>query len=275
MNGSNWMHQMTWVEVENYLANDDIVLVPVGATEQHGRHMALFTDTEWAIGMSEGAAELEKVLIAPPVHYGWGPHHMAYKGTITLRAETLTQLCVDIGESLAFQGFRKIVFVNGNRVANLPAMQIAASKLRHLTGAFVAVVDAGLLARRQIREICTSEAGGLGHAGESETAYMLHRHPEFVDMAKAVDATRHQGRFSASHHSIDEPFDGDCAYVPAIAEEFHRASESWGGVTGDAAKATAETGARIHAALSRALADFIRDVVRPRKVNLHQLQVPS
>lgn len=30
--------------------------------------------------MSEGAAELEKVLIAPPVHYGWGPHHMAYKG---------------------------------------------------------------------------------------------------------------------------------------------------------------------------------------------------
>ena len=44
---------------------------------------------------------------------------------------------VDIGESLIHHGFRKIVFVNGNRIANLPPMEIAAAKLRFSTGAYV------------------------------------------------------------------------------------------------------------------------------------------
>ena len=61
---------------------------------------------------------------------------------------------VDIGESLIHHGFRKIVFVNGNRIANLPPMEIAAAKLRFSTGAYVSVVDAGLIARREVGEIC-------------------------------------------------------------------------------------------------------------------------
>lgn len=275
MNASRWIHEMTWVEIEKYLQSDDIALIPVGATEQHGRHMALFTDTGWAVGLCEGVATQANALIAPPVHYGWGPHHMAYPGTITLRSATLTQLCIDIGESLAYHGFRKLIFVNGNRVANLPAMQLAASKLRFATGAFVAVADAGLLAKKAIRELCTSPLGGLGHAGESETSYMLHHWPHLVDMSEAQSIVRKHGRFSTSAAPLEPPFDGESVYVPSVDSEFRAATESAGGLAGDATASTAEKGRLIHEALCTALTDFIQEVVQPKKISLKEIQIPT
>ena len=111
-------------------------------------------DTGWAIAVAEGAALATGTLVAPPQHVGWSPHHLAYCGALTFRPETLISVMVDIGESLIHHGFRKIVFVNGNRIANLPPMEIAAAKLRFSTGAYVSVVDAGLIARREVGEIC-------------------------------------------------------------------------------------------------------------------------
>ncbi len=275
MNGSRWIQEMTWVEIQEFLTQGDTVLVPVGATEQHAEHMTLFMDTGWAIGLCNGVAKLANVLIAPPVHYGWGPHHMCYPGTITLRSDTLKQLCIDIGESLAFHGFKKIIFVNGNRVANLPAMQLAASTLRFRTGAFVGVADAGLLAKKAVREICTSPIGGLGHAGESETSYMLHLWPEQVDMSKAKTLERQHGRFSTSANSLEPPFDGESVYVPSIDSEFRLVSEPAGGLVGDAQSATAEKGKLIFEQVSQALADFINEVVAPKKVTLKKIDIPA
>ena len=87
-------------------------------------------DTGWAIAVAEGAALATGTLVAPPQHVGWSPHHLAYCGALTFRPETLISVMVDIGESLIHHGFKKIVFVNGNRIANLPPMEIAAAKLR-------------------------------------------------------------------------------------------------------------------------------------------------
>ncbi len=275
MNNSRWIQEMTWVEIKEFLIEGDTVLVPVGATEQHAEHMTLFMDTGWAIGLCEGVAKLANVLIAPPVHYGWGPHHMAYPGTITLRSDTLKQVCIDIGESLAYHGFKKIIFVNGNRVANLPAMQLAASTLRFRTGAFVAVADTGLLAKKAVRDICSSAPGGLGHAGESETSYMLYLWPEQVDMSKAKVLERKHGRFATSASSLEPPFDGESVYVPSIDEEFLQLSEPVGGLVGDAQSATAEKGRRIHECISQALADFINQVVVPKKVTLKKIDIPA
>lgn len=276
MNNSNWIHEMTWEEIAEYLKSNDIALVPVGATEQHGRHMTLFMDTGWAVGICKGVAKLSNALIAPPVHYGWGPHHLAYPGTLTLRSQTLVQVCIDIGESLAYHGFKKIIFVNGNRVANLPAMQMAASALRHSTGAYVAVADAGLIAKKAVRAICDSDAGGLGHAGESETSYMLHHWPEQVQMEKAEKSNRKHARFSTSAGQLEDPFDGESVYVPAIADEFFQATQASGGTAGDPTRATAEKGKLIHEAITNSLADFLKEVVVPKKVNLRAgLRIPS
>ena len=272
--GSNWIHELKWPEIAEYLEHSDIALIPIGATEQHGRHLPLYVDTGWAVGMAEGAAERCGVLIAPPVHYGWGPHHMAYPGTITLRSDTLIQLAMDIGESLIYHGFKKLVFINGNRVANLPPMEIAASKLRFLTGAYVAVADSGLIAKAAINDVCESPEGGLGHAGESETAYTLYRHPELVDMEKAVDAQSNPGRFILSHKAMEPPFDGDSVYVPRTDIDMARTTEASGGVAGRATFATREKGERIHEIISAALADFIETHVRPATVELKDVAIP-
>src|SRR5882762_5419747 len=85
---SLWLHELRWPEVAAYLSTDDVVLIPIGATEQHGRHLPLAVDTGWAIGASEIAARKTGVLVAPALHYGWSPHHMGYPGTVTLAADT-------------------------------------------------------------------------------------------------------------------------------------------------------------------------------------------
>src|SRR3546814_15176312 len=89
---SHWIHEMSHVEVADYLKTDDIALIPFGATEQHGAHAPMMLDTAWAIAAAEGAARKTNVLIAPPVHYGWSYSHMGFPGTLTLSAAHIVTL---------------------------------------------------------------------------------------------------------------------------------------------------------------------------------------
>ena len=54
---TRWIHEMPWTAIEDYLEGDDIALLPIGATEQHGPHLPLIVDTGWAMAMAEGAEE--------------------------------------------------------------------------------------------------------------------------------------------------------------------------------------------------------------------------
>jgi creatinine amidohydrolase len=191
LDDSVWLHERSWPSIAVYLKTCDIALLPVGATEQHGAHTPLMVDTGWAAWISERVAARTGVLVAPPLHFGWSPHHLAYPGGITLRPETLTQVIVDVGESLLVQGFRKLVLVNGNRVANLPPMEIAATKLRFSSGAHVSVVDIGLIARREVVAICDSGPGAVDHAADAETSFMLgHQSPSELHRCHRRRATR-------------------------------------------------------------------------------------
>ena len=245
---SCWLEELKWPEVEAYLKQDDVVLVPIGATEQHGRHLPLMTDTGWAVAAGEGAAREAGVLVAPALPIGWSPHHLGYPGSLTLRPETLTQVTLDICESLVHHGFRRIVLVNGNRIANLPPLEVALSKLRHKTGALAAIADTGLIAKREVDAICTSPPGGQDHAGESETAFMLHWRPDLVDMDQAVSHIPERGSRFFEPSEFEAAFDGNAVSVARLAADQPRNAAS-GGVSGDARAATADKGARILAAI--------------------------
>jgi creatinine amidohydrolase len=270
---SIWLHELSWPEIERHLKHDDVALVPIGATEQHGLHLPLMTDTGWAIVAAEGAAQKAGALAAPPLHVGWSPHHMGFPGSLTLRPETLTQVTLDTCESLVCHGFRRIVIVNGNRIANLPPLEIAASKLRHSTGAQVVIADVGLIAKEEVDAVCTSAPGGQDHAGESETAFMLAWRPDLVDMAKAV--TEMPKRRSAFHESIEfEPaYYGNSISVVRTAADKPRGPGSTG-VSGDARAATPEKGERIIAAIVDNLARLIEEI-RAAPLGEVRAQVPS
>jgi len=89
---SVWLHENKWEDVEAYLRVKKTVIVPFGSVEQHAKHLPMGTDTFVALRIAEDAGKETNTLVVPPTWFGFAPHHMAYPGTITFRAETLTNV---------------------------------------------------------------------------------------------------------------------------------------------------------------------------------------
>ncbi|MFM9848571.1 MAG: creatininase family protein [Hyphomicrobiaceae bacterium] len=274
---SPWLHERSWPSIKDYLAHGDIVLVPVGATEQHGAHAALMLDTGWAIGISEAVARRTGTLAAPPLHYGWSSGHMGYPGCVTLSAETLTTVLVEICQSLMVHGFRKFVLVNGNRVANVPPMEIAATKLRVQHGALAAVLDIGLVARREVAAIVGEDNAGVGHAGDAETSYLLFHRGDLVDMQKAVSIPPTVGTDSGPAQLLTHlagPYGRNSVLLKLTPEEFADRTAATGGVGGNAAAATREKGERIFKAVVENSVSFVESLRAIHVPPLRNLTTP-
>src|SRR5919201_2075386 len=105
---------LNWMQVEEYLARDDRVVLPLGSTEQHG-YLSLETDNILAERVSVEAAEPLGVLVLPVLSYGLTPYFAAaYPGSPTLRLETFLAVIRDLLDSLYGQGFRRFLLVNGH-----------------------------------------------------------------------------------------------------------------------------------------------------------------
>jgi creatinine amidohydrolase len=102
-----------WMQVEQYLERDDRIVVPLGSVEQHA-YLSLGVDRILSQRVSDEAAEPLGVLVMPSLPYGLTPYFAAYPGSPTLRVETYGALLTDLLDSLADQGFRRFLFVNGH-----------------------------------------------------------------------------------------------------------------------------------------------------------------
>ena len=105
--------ELNWMQVEDYLARDDRVVLPVGSTEQHG-YLSLETDNILAERVSAEAAEPLGVLVLPVLAYGLTPSFASYPGSPTLRLSTFLEVLRDLLDSLYAQGFRRVLIVNGH-----------------------------------------------------------------------------------------------------------------------------------------------------------------
>lgn len=164
------LKEMTWPEVEDRLKESDIAVVPVGSTEQHGPALPLNNDAFTAYTLAKTAAdevkEEVKAVITPPVSFGVSKHHMGFPGTITLRPETFRSVIIDVCESLAHHGFKKIVIVNGHG-GNVAALKTAISQVE---GVFIALMNWWTLTADVIKEVAESPEF---HACETETSVAL------------------------------------------------------------------------------------------------------
>ncbi len=104
----------TWKDVESYLANTDLIVVPVGAIEQHGTSCPLYTDALLAeyFGLQVGLAN--NVWVAPTISIGDSLIHLNFPGTISLKPTTLIAVIKDYIGSLYIGGFRRFLIVNGH-----------------------------------------------------------------------------------------------------------------------------------------------------------------
>jgi len=105
--------ELKWMQVEEYLARDDRVVLPIGSTEQHG-YLSLETDNILAERVSAEGAEPLGMLVLPVLAYGLTPSFSAYPGSPTLRLDTFLAVVRDLLDSLYAQGFRRFLLVNGH-----------------------------------------------------------------------------------------------------------------------------------------------------------------
>jgi creatinine amidohydrolase len=100
------------MELEEYLARDDRIVLPVGSTEQHA-YLSLETDNVIAERLAVEAAEPLGVPVLPVLAYGVTGFFM-FPGSPTLQPETYAAVLRDILGSLHAQGFRRFFVANGH-----------------------------------------------------------------------------------------------------------------------------------------------------------------
>lgn len=160
--------------------DDWFVLLPTGATEQHGDHLPVDVDIHAATEVCRAVAEADDhVIVAPPLPFGFSPAQTYRPGTITLRSATLLEVLRDVCTSILACGFRRLLLVNGHNGNKWMGGQIV-TELPRDPGVFVGWVTYFDLALDAFTEHRLSGIGGEGHAGELETALELHLRPELV-----------------------------------------------------------------------------------------------
>ncbi len=113
------IREMNWMMVEEYLRGHDRAVIPLGSTEQHA-YLSLEVDNVLAERIAVEAAEPLGVPVFPVLAYGLTPYFRAYPGSVTLRVATYLGVIRDLLDSLAEQGFKRVLFVNGHG-GNVPA----------------------------------------------------------------------------------------------------------------------------------------------------------
>lgn len=185
------MAEMTWAEVDEEIRKGaKTAILVVGANEQHGPHNPLFLDTiicvEHAkIAVTKLRKEGIRVLIAPSIPYGMSHHHLPFPGSIALRASTLTNLIVDVCQSLVDMEIDKILLVVGHSgLEQISCIANARLEVIERFGVAVGIFD------RAARHFSKEESAKIykdtppwatAHAGEGETAEMMAIAPKLVD----------------------------------------------------------------------------------------------
>jgi creatinine amidohydrolase len=222
-----------------------VLLLPLGATEPHGPHAPLATDSLISLRLCERAAErLEgdpdvRALVLPPVPYGVTRYGAAFPGAVSIAEATLRALVLEIAGSLAAQGFRRLVLVNSHfEPEQVRTLREAAAEL----GDGVRLLD---LTRRENAERLTEEfRSGSCHAGRYETSLVLAADPALVR------GERMQGLES---RMIDMPAAIAAGQTDFIAMGMDRA------YCGSPAEASAEEGEQTFDTLTQLLVDLVRE----------------
>ena len=239
-------------ETRDLLPQIELVLVPVGAHEQHGPNIAVSTDTVCADALCRAAAALagSRVAVAPAIPWGISWHHLRFAGTISLRPATLIALLEDIVGSLHIHGVRCFLVVNGHG-GNAAAITTAIEEIKQQTGVpLIASVFGYALIAEQAKAVLP--AGAIGHGGADEAAVVMAAAP-------------HQAKPHA--FALPQPTGVQAetaallrAYGGSLARRYDEVTRN--GTTGDATPATAELGQQILDGAARRLAEIIDVLLR-------------
>jgi creatinine amidohydrolase len=164
----------------------DMAILPVGATEQHGPHLATGCDTAAPDEIARLVSARTGVLVLPALSYGISLGHTTkWAGTISLHPQTFIQAVLEIGRWAVGSGIRRLLFLNGNG-PNVPGLECARIQLRYeFPRCRFRVLTLFDLSER-VRRAYYSDAADL-HANRGETSLLMHLRPEMVRPRAILD----------------------------------------------------------------------------------------
>jgi creatinine amidohydrolase len=243
--------ELTREELAEVAASCTIVL-PLGATEQHGGHLPVSMDTLMCERIAVAAARIAAAdagpfLVAPPLPYGRSDHHLPFAGTFSLRSETFLAVIADLLRSVSAWGVRAVFAVNGHGGNDAPmrvaladaaeAFPLTAGGASYWTIAWEALLAEGV-----------ERLGAVpGHAGAFETSLLLAARPDLVRTAGQIG--------SMPRSATEDP-------VVRIVHTAHGAWASGPGTSDDASTADAALGARLLSCTEREVAHALVDFHR-------------
>ena len=251
----NYMYEMNTRQIRDVAQRTDIAFLPIGPAEVHSLHLPVGTDVESALDVCErAAAKLAahgvETLIAPPVNYALADAVNCFFGNVTLRYETVVAVVEDICAGLGKWGFKHVILMCGHaEPRNTQALLEAADRAMKRDSSLHVELSDWLLG---------SDIGGLLqcehpewdiHAGESETALMLNRRPDLVDMETLQTLEPNwEGEFFSERLAAGNDFIGCRAFSAYL---------------GDPRIATAETGEKVYERYADHVVESILNGRRP------------
>lgn len=189
---STLLFEQTWYEARDAVERDAVVIIPIGATEQHGPHLPLGTDAIIATELALSVAARIDAVVAPPLVYGNRSRPLSgggqgFVGTTSLRPQTFLLVVQDVVSELLRHGYKKIVLLNchwenrglvyeaaldAQTAMNRPDARIMVIESVFGTGVSAATMDV----------LFSDEFPGwdVEHAGILETSMLLYLRPELV-----------------------------------------------------------------------------------------------
>jgi len=240
-------------EVNTRLSSTSIIVLPLGAIEQHGPHLPLNTDfivadevaraTVASVGSEVDAWLLPTLPFTKSNEHAWSP------GTMWLSATTMLALLDDIARCVASTPARKLLFLNGHG-GNSALVAMANREIRMKYGLQTFLAHPHVPAD-QGGSSAESELGMGVHGGMDETSMMLYLRPDLVDMSLAVRRVP-EGLAKNNHVRF-----GGSVSFGWLSNDFFP-----DGHIGDPTNATAQDGSKMFDSAVAALSDSLREVSR-------------
>ena len=171
-----------------------VILMPIGHTEQHGLHLPLSVDTHIINAISQGTANKvpQRAYSLPVMPYGVSTHRPSFAGTLSAGGRSFEDFWLGVIDVLVARGFERFYLMSGhggNTSFLVNVVKYAGERHRRIFCATAFLHTSGPIGAAALEKYRTSKIGGMGHACELETSFMLHLRPELCHMERAVDET--------------------------------------------------------------------------------------
>ena len=247
-----FLARLTTEEVEELEKDDALVILPIGAVEQHGAHLPLYTDTLIGEGILKSAFDLldddENIWLLPPLPYGKSTEHLGAAGTMSLSASTLQAVIMDIGKSVAVSGFKRLLLFNTHG-GNHDLLNMMARDIRSETGLMVFRLNP---ASPETSQYISEQEQIYGiHGGDVETSQVLDFKADWVHMEKS-EQDFVQLPAGTKHLALK-----GTSYFTWLMEDISSKE-----IAGNTTLATAEKGMKINRHIAFAAAEAFKEICR-------------